>query len=278
MAATPTEIRDPRDPRLADYRDLTDAALRRDRQDAGSPDGRFIVEGHLALARLLDSPYPVVSLLAAESQWPRVAPMVDHAPALRCFVAPQDVLDATVGFRLHRGVVASARRIPLRSPADLVRDARTIVVLEGINDHENLGGLFRNAAAFGVDAVLLDPTCADPLYRRSVRVSLGHVLAVPFTRFARHEWPAALADLAVRGFVTLALTPAAQATPLDDLLLAPEDRVAVLLGAEGPGLAVATLAGAEQQVRIPLAPGVDSLNVSVAAAIVLHHLARLRRS
>lgn len=276
VASTPTEIHDPHDPRLADYRDLTDAQLRRDRQDTDSPEGRFIVEGRLALARLLESPYPVVSLLAAEAQWPRVAPLVDHQPALPCFVAPQDVLDATVGFRLHRGLVASARRLPLRPPADLLRDARTIAVLEGINDHENLGGLFRNAAAFGVDAVLLDPTCADPLYRRSVRVSLGHVLGVPFTRFSAQDWPTALGDLSRWGFTTVALTPASTATALHELRLAPEDRIAVLLGAEGPGLTDAALGAAQHRVRIPLAAGIDSLNVSVAAAVALHHLARWR--
>jgi tRNA G18 (ribose-2'-O)-methylase SpoU len=277
VTVEPIEIVDHDDPRLADYRHLSDAQLRRDRRDASSPEGRFIVEGHLAVAKLLSSPYPLVSLLVAHAQWPRVAPLLDTAVRSPCFVAPQAVLDATVGFKLHRGVVASARRLPQPDPAALLEGARTVAVLEGINDHENLGGLFRNAAAFGVDAVLLDPTCADPLYRRSVRVSLGHVLGVPFGRFSRGDWPAP-ATFAARGFTTVALTPASDAAPLESLRLAPDERVAVLLGAEGPGLAPATLAAADGRVRITLAPGVDSLNVSVAAAIALHHLAQLRRT
>jgi tRNA G18 (ribose-2'-O)-methylase SpoU len=275
VAVAPIEVIDPDDPRLVDYRDLTDAQLRRDRREVESPDGRFIVEGHLAVAKLLASPYPIVSLLIADTQWPRVAPLLDAPAQFPCFVATRTVLDATVGFRLHRGLVASARRLPAREPAALLHGARTVAVMEGINDHENLGGLFRNAAAFGVDAVLLDPTCADPLYRRSVRVSLGHALTVPFARFSRDGWPAAPAAFADRGFITLALTPAADATPLDSVRLAPDARVAVLLGAEGPGLRPTTLAAADQRVRIPLAHGVDSLNVSVAAAIALHHVARL---
>ena len=138
----------------------------------------MIVEGAVAVEQLARSQYPVRSVLVLPTQVDRVPAGID-APV---YVAPRDVLTATVGFNLHRGVVASADRIPLPSPADVCRDARTVLVLEDLNDHENLGAMFRNAAAFGVDAVLLTPRCADPLYRRSVRVSLGHALRVPFAR------------------------------------------------------------------------------------------------
>jgi tRNA G18 (ribose-2'-O)-methylase SpoU len=144
-------------------------------------------------------------------------------------------------------------------------------VLEGLNDHENLGALFRNAAAFGVDAVLADPTTADPLYRRSVRVSLGHVLRVPWTRLP--DWPDGLASLKAEGFVLVALTPSADAEPIAALAADPPARVALLLGAEGPGLSGAALAAADRRVRIPIAEGVDSLNVATAAAIAFHRLA-----
>ncbi len=145
--------------------------------------------------------------------------------------------------------------------------ARLVAGVEGVNDHENVGALFRNAAAFGVDAVVLDPTTADPLYRRSVRVSVGHVLSVPFAQGGD------LAELSGHGFTTVALTPSASAEPLAAFAAAAPERIALLLGAEGPGLSAATLAAADRTVRIPLAPGVDSLNVATAAAVAFSHLA-----
>jgi tRNA G18 (ribose-2'-O)-methylase SpoU len=153
--------------------------------------------------------------------------------------------------------------------ADLVAGARRLLVLEAVNDHENIGALFRNAAAFGVDAVVLDPTTSDPLYRRSTRVSLGHVLMVPFARVADGDWPAALDELRTLGFTTLALTPAADAEPLGRVVVEAPDRVALVLGAEGPGLTAGALAATDRRVRIPMAPGVDSVNVATAAAIAL---------
>jgi tRNA G18 (ribose-2'-O)-methylase SpoU len=181
---------------------------------------------------------------------------------------------ALTGFDFHRGVLASAGRLPLPAVDDLLAPARTVAVLEGLNDHENLGALFRNAAAFGVDAVLLDPTTADPLYRRSVRVSAGHVLRVPWTRL--EEWPVGLDALRDRGFVVVALTPAAGAEPIDRFARDLPDRVALLLGAEGPGLSAAALARADRRVRIPIAAGVDSLNVATAAAVAFHAVATAR--
>jgi tRNA G18 (ribose-2'-O)-methylase SpoU len=172
------------------------------------------------------------------------------------------LLRATVGFNLHRGVVASAERLPPSDPLSLAGGARRIAVLEQLNDVENLGNLFRSARAFGIEAVLLDPQTADPLYRRCVRVSMGHVMHVPFARFS--HWPKALDDLRALGFTVAALTPAGDAVAIDDFKA---ERVAWLLGAEGPGLTDDALDRSDVRVKIPMADGVDSLNVGTAAAI-----------
>ena len=199
------------------------------------------------------------------------------------YLATREVVAATVGFDLHRGVVAIGGRPPPADASRLIAEAggvgrRPIVaVVEGVNDHENLGALFRNAAAFGLAAVILDPSSADPLYRRSVRVSLGHVLRVPFARL--QPWPAGLDLLRRAGFVIAGLSPdrrtlSAPSPPairLDELPVA--GPVAVVVGAEGPGLSPGALAGADLLVSIPMADGVDSLNVATAAAIAFHHLA-----
>ena len=181
-------------------------------------------------------------------------------------------MEAVTGVHFHRGVLAVAERPRLPSVRDLVADARRILVLEAVNDHENIGALFRNAAAFGVDAVVLDPTTTDPLYRRSTRVSLGHVLTVPFARVADEGWPAVLGALRTDGFTTVSLTPSLDAEPLGRLVADAPERVALVLGAEGPGLTDAARAATERRVRIPMAPGVDSVNVATAAAIALSGL------
>jgi len=192
------------------------------------------------------------------------------------YVATAEVMAQVVGFHLNRGVLASADRLPVPEVERLIGTARRIAVLEGVNDHENLGSIFRNAAALGVDAVLLGPHCADPLYRRAVRVSMGHVLAVPFTDLASSaafaDWPAAISGLRAAGFSVLALTPRPTAMALRDLDPAEYPRVVVLAGAEGPGLSEEALASADLQVRIPMRSGVDSLNVATAAAIAFAHL------
>jgi tRNA G18 (ribose-2'-O)-methylase SpoU len=256
---------------LDDYLALNDPARRREVERRGS---FFIVEGLLAVEALLGSPYPVRSVLVTE---PRLLAVRDLLTAARVdapvIVRPEAEVRAITGFDFHRGVLASADRRPLPDPSAVVARARRVAVLEGLNDHENLGALFRNAAAFGVDAVLADPTTADPLYRRSVRVSVGHVLRVPWTRLP--DWPAGLAVLRAAGFVVVALTPSLDAEPIDALAVDPPDRVALLLGAEGPGLTPATMASADRRVRIPIAPGVDSLNVATAAAVAFHRLAGL---
>lgn len=179
------------------------------------------------------------------------------------FVAPPAVLAATVGFDLHRGVVASAERPAPRDPPSVLHGARRVLVLERINDLENLGSLFRNARAFGCDTVLLDPQTADPFARRPVRVSLGHVLRIPFARV--DPWPGGLGAAREAGLTVVALTPAGD--PLDAAEL--PERAAFLVGAEGPGLTVGALAAADRRLRIPMARGVDSVNVATAAAIAL---------
>lgn len=250
-------IGDPGDPRVADYVGMTDGELQR----AGHV---FVCEGRLVLERAIANGAILRSALVAPSRAAGVASMLAGID-IPLYVADQPVLDAVAGFPLHRGIVAVADRPPLRHPDEVLHGARTVAVLEGVNNHENLGVLFRNAAAFGVDAVLLDPTCADPLYRRTVRVSLGHVLAVPFTRLG--DWPGDL-DLARRaGLTVAALTPGGDHTIAD---LNDMERVCFVLGAEGPGLSDAALAAADVRVRIPLAGGIDSLNVATAAAIAFH--------
>ena len=275
-------VDDPTDPRLAHYRDLNDPARRRRVEADGS---YFVVEGKLAVERLLASGYGVRSLLVDDHQMTSAAGLVDavRAGGAPVFVGTRAVVAATVGFALHRGVVAVADRPDdvdadalLATLAGEAGDPPLVLVLEGLNDHENIGALFRNAAAFGVSGVLLDPTCADPLYRRSVRVSMGHVLHVPFARLA--PWPAGLDRLRAAGFVVAALAPHPPTGAVPRLgLAALRDRraadgtgVALLLGAEGPGLSAVAVAAADVVVSIPMADGVDSLNVATAAAVALH--------
>lgn len=280
------EIDDPGDPRIAAYRDLNDPA-RRARPDA---DGSvFVVEGKLAVARLLASRYEIRSLLVDDHQVTAAADLVAgvRARGAPVYVGTRPLVAATVGFALHRGVVAAADRPPPLEVASLLADlgGRTsaqalppvVAVLEGLNDHENIGALFRNAAAFGVSAVLLDPTCADPLYRRSVRVSMGHLLHVPFARLV--PWPDGIDRLRHAGFTVAALAPhpgpgttTAHLAALRDLRNGGAP-VALVLGAEGPGLSAEALDRADLVVGIPMAAGVDSLNVATAAAVAFHVLA-----
>jgi tRNA G18 (ribose-2'-O)-methylase SpoU len=256
---------------IDDFRALNDPLRRRELERRGD---FFVAEGLFALEALVASPYPLRSLLVAENKLDAVQALVAAVPgidAVPTVVRSPAELVAITGFAFHRGVLATARRLRQPPVAEVVAGARRLLVIEGVNDHENLGSLFRNAAALGVEGALLDPTTADPLYRRSVRVSLGHVLRVPWSRL--DSWPGGLDDLRAQGIVTVALTPAPDALDIDVVAADPPERVAFLVGAEGPGLTPAALAAADLRVRIPIAVDVDSLNVATAAAIAFHRLA-----
>lgn len=238
---------------------------------AGRASG-FIAEGEVVVRVLVSaSLHGAESLLLAEKRVPALQDVIDVLPTeTPVYVAPQSVLDAIVGFPIHRGVLALGRRAPARSAAELLSglgERAVVVGLIGVSNHDNVGGVFRNAAAFGVSAVLLDGSSCDPLYRKAIRVSTGSALRVPFARVATG---AALVDaLDDAAFEALALSPAGRETLAD---VRPAARTAVLLGAEGQGLPPAVLARC-RTVRVPMAVGVDSLNVAVTAGIVLHHLA-----
>jgi len=258
--ANQIQILDPDDARLDDYRHLREPARRASLEAAG---GHFVAEGVTVVRRLLESPLRVRSVLVLEGRESRVADLV--ADSVPFFAVTKDVMNTLVGFDLHRGVLACADRPPLTTIAEIARSARTVAVLEGINDHENLGAIARSARALGIDAFVLDPTTADPWYRRAVRVSMGEMMYLPIGRAT--AWPAALHELRSHGFVIAALTPAHNAVDLSAFAASKPDRVALLLGAEGPGLSQAALNNADVHVRIPIRSTVDSLNVGHAAAI-----------
>jgi tRNA G18 (ribose-2'-O)-methylase SpoU len=267
----PIEILDPEDGRLAAYRDLKDAALRR---SAELGDGVFVVEGRLALEAVLASHYPLRSVLALRERL-QVLRELDLPVGVPIYVVDEDVMAGVTGFDVHRGLLGIAGRLPEVAPRDLLAHmtSHLLLVVEAVNDQENLGAIFRNAAAFGAGAVFLDPTCLDPLYRRTVRVSLGHVLRVPFTRLV--PWPGSLHLLRDAGFELLALTPAPGAERIEAVSSELQgSRVALIVGAEGPGLSAEVLAMC-RRARVPMAPGVDSLNVAVATAVALHRFAAL---
>lgn len=254
------------DPRLDDFRSLQDADVRPDRR------GIVIAEGVNVVERLAGSPYPVRAIFGVPARIEALRPVLEPLD-VPVFVADKWLLSDVVGFRVTRGVLASADRPVPPGRAALLGAAGRVAVLEGLNDFENLGALFRNAAAFGVDAVLLDSRCADPLYRRSVRVSMGHVLRVPFAMLPdplADGSASALDELRDHGFRVLALTPRTDARALREIT--PPAKWAVLLGAEGPGLTDVALDRADELVRIPMAGGVDSLNVATAAAVAFAQL------
>jgi tRNA G18 (ribose-2'-O)-methylase SpoU len=261
-------IDDPGDPMVDDFRDLSTADRRPDR-----PGGRGLViaEGTLVVARLLASRYPVRALLGVPR---RFAELADDLAGLDVpqYVTSAETMAEVVSFHLNRGILAVADRPAPLTVSEVVDGDGPIAVLEGVGDHENLGALFRNAAALGVGGVLLGPGCADPLYRRSVRVSMGHVLHVPFGHLT--DWPDGLDDLRARGFAVAAFTPRPGSIPLHALRAHAPGRVALLFGAEGPGLTETALAAADHAVRIPMPAGVDSLNIATAAALAFYELAR----
>ncbi|MGL4255080.1 MAG: TrmH family RNA methyltransferase [Microbacterium sp.] len=254
------------DPRLADYRDLTDVALRRVLEPAG---GLYIAESAKVIARALAAGHRPRSVLVQEKWLPDVEALVTDA-AVPVFVVTAEVAESLTGYAVHRGALAAMHRPALPSAADVVRDARLVVVLEDIVDHTNVGAIFRAAAGLGADAVLVSARCADPLYRRSVRVSMGTVFQVPWTRLP--EWNEARGILHGASFHLAALALSDGAVALDAFRAAEHPRVALLLGAEGDGLSRAALAAADSVVTIPMAGGVDSLNVAAASAVALWEL------
>jgi tRNA G18 (ribose-2'-O)-methylase SpoU len=259
-------ISDPHDERIADYRALTDVELRTRWEP---PHGLFIAEGELVLRRALRAGYEPRSFLVDVK---RVDQFDDLPGAAPVFAASQDVLEATTGFHVHRGVLASFRRKPLPAAEEVLAGSRRVAVLEGLNTHTNLGAVYRSAAALGIEGVLLSPNCADPLYRRSVRVSMGEVFAVPYARL--EPWPDGLDRVRAAGFTLLALTPAPDAVPIHRLTAEQRARPALLLGAEGPGLTRAAQAASDVRVAIPMSHRVDSLNVAAAAAVAFWELFR----
>jgi tRNA G18 (ribose-2'-O)-methylase SpoU len=263
------DISDPGDPRLDNFRDLN--SLDR-RPDLPSGKGLVIAEGVLVVQRMLASPFTPLAFLGTDRRLAELEADLAGCPAPYYRVSAE-VMARVVGFHLNRGVLAAAHRAPERSVTDVVDGARTVAVLEGVNDHENLGSIFRNAAGLDVDAVVFGSGCADPLYRRAVRVSMGHALLVPYAR--ANDWPADLKTLQELGFRLLAMTPGPDAGTLPAAMAAVRgERVAILVGAEGPGLSHAAKKASDLLVRIPMSRGTDSLNVATAAALAFYERAR----
>jgi tRNA G18 (ribose-2'-O)-methylase SpoU len=260
------EITDPQDPRLADYVRLTDVALRKRLEPAS---GLYMAESSKVIERALRAGHRPRSFLMTERWLADMTPLVraaeDEFGPVPVYVGAAAIVESITGFHLHRGALAAMHR-PSATPLEtLLRGASRLAVLEDIVDHTNVGAIFRSAAALGVDGVLISPRCADPLYRRSIRVSMGAALELPHCRAER--WPAPLDDLRAAGFVVVALALTSESVPLDEFVTRLPDKVAWLLGAEGDGLSRGAIAAADEVVRIPMCRGVDSLNVAAASAV-----------
>lgn len=260
-------ITDLSDTGLADYSQLTDVALRRILEPAG---GLYIAESPKVIARALEAGHRPRSLLIQEQWLPDAERLLTDWPDTPVYVGDAGVLEQLTGYNLHRGALASMHRPILPPVSDLITNARRIVILEDIVDHTNVGAIFRSVAGLGADAVLISPRCADPLYRRSVRVSMGTVLQVPWTRLP--EWPVAVPLLHAAGFHLAALALADDAVSLDVFARTAPERVALVMGTEGDGLSRRALAAADTVVTIPMLHGVDSLNVASASAVALYAL------
>ncbi len=255
------------DARLVDYRDLTDVSLRRVLEPEG---GLYIAESSKVIARAIAAGHRPRSVLVQEKWVPDSAALLEGHPDVPLYVVSAEVAEGLTGYAVHRGALAAMHRPADRPLAEVVADARLVVVLEDLVDHTNVGAIFRAAAGLGADAVLISPRCADPLYRRSVRVSMGTVFQVPWTRIP--EWRIAGPQLHELGFHLAALALAENAVALDAFAASRPDRVALLLGAEGDGLSRRALAVADTVVTIPMSGGVDSLNVAAASAVALWEL------
>lgn len=267
MVATLIEVDDPADPRLADFRDLRDVQLR---QSMEAECGLFLAEGEKVVRRAVTAGYGVRSFLMAP-RWVESLNDVLGETDAPCFVMSEPLVEQLTGFHVHRGALASLTRTPLPTVDKVLEGAGTVVVLEDVVDHTNVGAIFRCAAGLGVDAVLLSPRCADPLYRRSIKVAMGAVFALPWTRLP--DWYTAIDDLGSRGFTTVALSLEADAAPLNTAVSG-VDRLALLLGSEGHGLSQRWSQCADRRAIIEMAAGIDSLNVAAAAAVACYEAAR----
>jgi tRNA G18 (ribose-2'-O)-methylase SpoU len=265
--AEPIEISDPADVRLADYRDLRDVSLRKHLESA---EGLFIAEGEKIVRRAITAGFHARSFLMAP-RWLAGLSVELAASAAPCYVVAEEIAEQITGFHVHRGALASLHRQPTPSVQALLATANRVLVLEDIVDHTNVGAMFRNAAAFGFDAVLISPRCADPLYRRSIKVAMGAVFAIPWAKLT--SWDNAMEVLANAGFTTVAITLAAGADDLEDVAVN-HQKVALVLGSEGPGISPHWQASSAIRAVIPMAAGVDSLNVAAACAVACYVVSR----
>jgi len=254
-------ISDPADPRLADYRDLRDVQLR---EHLEIEHGLFLAEGEKVVRRAVEAGFTPRSFLMAEKWVDGLADVVGDAPV---YVASEAVSQQLTGFHVHRGALAAFERTPLPSLDEVLDGARSVLVLEDLVDHTNVGAVFRSGAAMGFDAILLAPRCADPLYRRSIKVGMGAVFSMPWTRLP--DWHAALPSLSGLGFTTVALTLAPGAVPIEEAVTG-VDRLALVLGSEGHGLSRRWEESADRRAVIPMAAGIDSLNVAAASAVACY--------
>ncbi|MFD7445572.1 TrmH family RNA methyltransferase [Streptomyces sp. NPDC059909] len=285
-------VDDPDDPRLRDYTGLTDVELRRKREPA---EGLFIAEGEKVIRRAKDAGYEMRSMLLSAKWVDVMRDVIDELPAPVYAVSPE-LAERVTGYHVHRGALASMQRKPLPTADELLQGARRVVdmeavddhtdigtmfasglqdsaghriaIFEGFVDHANLGAAFRSAAALGIKAILLSPDCADPLYRRAIKVSMGATFTVPYARL--DDWPAGLDTVREAGYHILAMTPDEKATPLDELNPDRFEQCALMLGSEGHGLSTYALRAADEWVRIPMAAGIDSLNVAAASAVAFY--------
>ncbi|MFE2481155.1 TrmH family RNA methyltransferase [Streptomyces sp. NPDC059389] len=262
-------VEDPDDPRLRDYTGLTDVELRRRREPA---EGLFIAEGEKVIRRAKDAGYEMRSMLLSAKWVDVMRDVIDELPAPVYAVTPE-LAERVTGYHVHRGALASMQRKPLPAADELLAAegagaGHRIAVFEGFVDHANLGAAFRSAAALGISAILLSPDCADPLYRRAIKVSMGSVFSVPYARL--DQWPADLEKVREAGYRILAMTPSPKATPLDQVPPERFERSAIMLGSEGHGLSTYALRAADEWVRIPMAEGIDSLNVAAASAVAFY--------
>jgi tRNA G18 (ribose-2'-O)-methylase SpoU len=265
--ATLVELDDPADPRLADYRDLRDVELRKHLE---SEHGLFLAEGEKVVRRAVEAGFEPRSFLMAPRWLDGLADVLASSDA-PCFVVSEALAEEVTGFHVHRGALASLQRRPLPSLDEVLAGARSVLVLEDIVDHTNVGAILRSGAALGFDAVLLAPRCADPLYRRAVKVAMGAVFTMPWTRLP--DWHDALPALSARGFTTVALTLADDAVDIEQAV-AGLDKVALVLGSEGHGLSRRWEQSADRRAVIPMRAGIDSLNVAAATAVACYVTAR----